>query len=164
MQKLLTLFNLKKNMKSSSFVFKIQSLILLVVISSCTTDQSDYTKMNYKLLSDGNGLNKSTFLVKNLKETRDYFADTLGFDIPKVDKFRKGLLDGTITTRINFPGMTSIEFLSIEDSLIVDSPPAYISNFLTNHEGIQQYTLSSSSVDTTSVSYTHLTLPTIYSV
>jgi len=73
MQKLLTLFNLKKNMKSSSFVFKIQSLILLVVISSCTTDQSDYTKMNYKLLSDGNGLNKSTFLVKNLKETRDYF-------------------------------------------------------------------------------------------
>jgi len=154
MQKPFTLFNLKKNMKSSSFVFKIQSLILLVVISSCTTDQSDYTKMNYKLLSDGNGLNKSTFLVKNLKETRDYFADTLGFDIPKVDKFRKGLLDGTITTRINFPGMTSIEFLSIEDSLIVDSPPAYISNFLTNHEGIQQYTLSSSSVDTT---YTWLT-------
>jgi len=36
----------------------------------------------------------------------------------------------------------------------VDSPPNNISNFLTNHEGIQQYTLSSSSVDTT---YTWLT-------
>ncbi|MFY0604890.1 MAG: c-type cytochrome [Flavobacteriaceae bacterium] len=149
MHKPFTFFSLKNIIQRSSFFFKIKSLILLFVISSCSTDQSDYTKLKYKLLSDGTGLNKSTFLVKNLKKTRDYYADTLGFDIPKVNRFKKGVIDGSITTRMSFPGMTSIEFLAIEDSLVSNSTPSFITDFLANHQGIQNYTLSSSSVDTT---------------
>ena len=130
---------------------KTSILLVLGIISSCTTDQSEYTKISYRLMGAGNGLNKSTFIVNDLKKTRDYYADTLGFDIPKADKFKKGSFDGVITTRINFPGMTSIEFLSIEDSLVTNNTPSFISDFLAKHEGIQKYSLSSSSVDTTSI-------------
>tara|TARA_R110002073_G_scaffold8207_3_gene45738 strand:+ start:21580 stop:23541 length:1962 start_codon:yes stop_codon:yes gene_type:complete len=105
--------------------------------------------MSYKLLSDGNGINKTTFIVNNLKSTRDYFADTLGFNMPKVSRFKKGVFEGTMTTNVSFPGMTSIEFLSIEDSLVTSNTPSFLSAFLANNEGIQKYSLSSSSVDTT---------------
>jgi len=135
--------------ESYLFNLRISLLLVLGIISSCVTEQTDYTKMSYRLLSEGNGINKSIFMVNDLKSTRDYYADTLGFNMPKADKFRKGAFDGSITTRISFPGMTSIEFLSIEDSLVTKNTPSFISNFLANHEGIQKYSLSSSSVDTT---------------
>ena len=131
------------------YTFKISLLLILGIASSCSTDENKYSQTGYPLLSSGNGLNKSTFLVKNLKSTRDYYADTLGFKIPDTDKFKKGTIDGSITTGIRFPGMTSIEFISIEDSLMTNDTPSVVSNFLANHEGIQKYSLSSSSVDTT---------------
>lgn len=131
------------------FTVKTSLLLTLGIISSCATDQPDYTKMSYRLLSDGSGIYKSTFIVNDLKSTRDYFADTLGFNVPKANRFKKGIFEGTMTTNVSFPGMTSIEFLSIEDSLVTNNTPSFISNFLANHEGIQKYSLSSSSVDTT---------------
>ena len=149
MQKSFTFFNLRILKIRYSFTLRASLLLVLGMISSCATDQNEYSKTGYPLLRDGNGINKSTFLVNNLKDTRNYYADTLGFDMPKPDRFRKGTFDGSITTRISFPDMTSIEFLSIEDSLITDSPPSFITSFLENHQGVQKYSLSSSSVDTT---------------
>lgn len=133
------------------YLFTLRAILLLTlgIISSCATDQTDYTKMSYRLLNAGSGIYKSTFIVNDLKSTRDYFADTLGFNVPKANRFKKGTLDGTITTSVNFPGMTSIEFLSVEDSLVTKNTPSFISTFLANHEGVQNYSLSSSSIDTT---------------
>lgn len=105
--------------------------------------------MPIPLLGNGIGLNNATFLVHDLKKTRDYFADTLGFKMPEKDKFNKGIIEGTLATSIYFPDFTSIEFLSLEDSLITKKTPSFIADFLAVNEGIQKYSLSSSSVDST---------------
>lgn len=149
MQKFFTLFNFTILRNRYLFTVRTSLFLVLGIISSCAPDQTDYSKMSYKLLSDGNGINKTTFIVNNLKSTRDYFADTLGFNMPKVSRFKKGVFEGTMTTNVSFPGMTSIEFLSIEDSLVTSNTPSFLSAFLANNEGIQKYSLSSSSVDTT---------------
>lgn len=121
----------------------------MIFFSSCSTDKNRYTETRYELLSKGYGIHSSTLLVNDLKSTRDYYSDTLGFKMQKADQFKKGVYDGTITTRIRFPGMASIEFISTVDSLDTKNTPSFISNFLDKHEGIQNYSLSSSSVDTT---------------
>ena len=45
--------------------------------------------------------------------------------------------------------MTSIDFFSMVDSLQTDKTPVAVSEFLVNHQGIQKYSLSSSSADST---------------
>lgn len=149
MKKALTFFNLLIGARRESFYLRTLLLFVLVIVCSCTTDRTEDVKNSEPLLGMGYGISNSTFFVNNLKNARDYYVDTLGFDMPNVDKFKKGHLDGAITTSINFPGMTSIEFLSIEDSLIANNAPLYITDFLAKHQGIQKYSLSSSSVDTT---------------
>lgn len=124
-------------------------LLATVLLSSCSKENVKYTKMPYPLLGDGIGLEKAIFLVKDLKKTRDYFADTLGFEMRKSDAFRKGQFEGTITADINFPDLTSIEFFALQDSLITKNTPSFIADFLAKSEGVQKYSMSSSSIDST---------------
>lgn len=149
MRKTLAFFNLKIKEKLYSFILRTALLLILVISASCATDQTVDIKNSAPLLGIGYGIGSSSFFVNNLKSTRDYYVDTLGFDIPDVAKFKKNHIDGALTVEMNFPGMTSIEFLSIEDSLISNITPSYITDFLAKHEGVQKYSLSSSSVDTT---------------
>lgn len=119
-------------------------------MASCATDRTEDIPKSDALFGQGYGLDKATLIVKNLKSARDYYADTLGFDVPKVENFEKGINDGSIFTNIQFADFSILQLLSIEDSLIKKSTtPSFISAFLANHEGVQKYTLSSSSVDTT---------------
>jgi catechol 2,3-dioxygenase-like lactoylglutathione lyase family enzyme len=134
-----------------SSIIKIPILLLLSIFSSCTTSEPID---GYPLLGAGNGINNATLIVNDLKSTRDYYADTLGFDLPDTDEFNKGVIDGTITTSIGFPDMSSLELLALEDSLVSPSTPSFITSFLEKYEGIGMYSLSSSSADTT---YTWLT-------
>ncbi len=145
----LAFFNLKIRKKSSLFNLRTALLLVLIIILSCATDKTEDQKNSDPLLGIGYGIGSSSFFVNNLKSTRDYYVETLGFDMPNTDKFKKSHLDGAVTARINFPGMTSIEFLSIEDSLVTNNAPSYITDFLAKHEGVEKYSLSSSSVDTT---------------
>ena len=125
------------------------TVLCILIISACSKEKVKYTKMPYPLLGDGIGLEKVTFLVKDLKKTRNYFADTLGFDMSKEDTFSKGQFEGTLTTGIYFPDLTSIEFFALQDSLITKNTPSFIADFLAKSEGIQKYSISSSSVDST---------------
>ncbi len=149
MKKAVTFFNFTNKGKWCSFILRIPLLLVIGIISSCSTNKTEGIKDGDPLLGIGFGINNSTLIVKNLKSTRDYYADTLGFNIPDSDKFKKGVSDGSIITTVRFPDMSSIELLSIEDSLVTNSIPSFISSFLAHHEGVQMYSLSSSSTDTT---------------
>ncbi len=127
---------------------KFLALLFLGILFSCSSEP-DYSIIRKQLLGNGYGLGSSTFLVKDLKQARDFCADTLGFSLPKASRFKKGLQKGTVTTRMRFPDMTAIDFISLPDSLVTDETPIFISNFLAKHQGIQKYILSSSSVDKT---------------
>ena len=135
--------------KRNSFILKITLFIGLLIISSCSTNETEDVKFGDRLLGIGFGINNATLMVNDLKQTRDYYADSLGFKIANSDKFKKGVDDGTIITSIRFPDMSSFELLSTEDSLITNSIPDFISSFLVTNEGVQRYSLSSSSLDTT---------------
>ena len=145
MKKALTLIKVSYKAKWDSFYLRT----ILLFVFSCNNDRTEDLERSDALLGLGYGIASSSFFVNNLKSTRDYYVDTLGFDMPNVDKFKQNHIDGALTATMNFPGMTSIEFLSIEDSLVTDKAPKYITDFLDNYEGVQAYSLSSSSVDTT---------------
>lgn len=132
-----------------SFLLRTPLIILLAVLSSCNTAID-----GYPLLGAGYGVNNATLIVNDLKSTRDYYADTLGFDLPDADQFKKGILEGTVSAKMRFPDMSSIELVGINDSLATTSISSFITSFLAQSEGIGMYSLSSSSVDTT---YTWLT-------
>lgn len=142
-------FSVKTYINGFSSRLIMSFLLATVLLSSCSKENVKYTKMPYPLLGDGIGLEKAIFLVKDLKKTRDYFADTLGFEMRKSDAFRKGQFEGTITADINFPDLTSIEFFALQDSLITKNTPSFIADFLAKSEGVQKYSMSSSSIDST---------------
>jgi hypothetical protein len=83
-----------------------------------------------------------------LKAARDYYSDSLGFDMRKPDKFDTVFNVG-ITTSVYFPDLFTLEFLSVADTAAVKSEHAFIKSFLKEHEGARMYALSSSSADTT---------------
>lgn len=149
MQNPFKLLNFNVFNKIFKFTLKISIIISFSLFSSCTSNESKYATMSNKLLGNGNGIGQIVFVVNDLKSTRNYYADSLGFSLPKSDKFKKGIYKGLITTNSRFPDMTSLQFLSIEDSVKNKNIPSYITNFLAKFQGIQSYILSSSSIDTT---------------
>lgn len=130
---------------------KTLTILAIIVSASCTNNEPEAIKKNYSLLGIGHGLHGATLMVNDLNRTRDFYTDTLGFKMAEANKFEKGFFDGSLVTSINFPDASKLDFLSIEDSLITDAPPTFINSFLANHEGIQRYYLSSSSLDTTAL-------------
>lgn len=131
--------------------FSIPFVLLFIVVffSSCSSDQAN-TK---NLLGIGYGIGNATILVKNLSAARNYYADTLGFTMPKPGKFDT-IFNAGVTASIDFPDFSSLEFLSIADTAIVESQYSFIKSFLEHNEGVRTYSLSTSSADTT---YTWLT-------
>lgn len=115
-------------------------------ISSCISNHEN--KEVKDLLGAGFGVNNASIIVTDLKSTRDFYADTLGFDIPHSDNFEKGTGDGSVFTKFDFPDMSSIKLLSVEDSLVSNKTPSFITAYLDQYEGVGKYSLSSSSVDT----------------
>lgn len=146
MHKTYPIFRLTTEGTLRSSIIKTSLFVLIVLFSSCSNESE---KDPYPLLGAGFGINNSTLLVNDLKSTRDYYADTLGFDVPGVDEFENGIFEGTVTTEIEFPDMSSLSFLSLEDSLVTTNTPSFIAAFLAKNEGIGMYSVSSSSVDTT---------------
>ncbi len=121
-------------------------LLFLFSFSSCTSDNKEGSKNLFGL---GYGISSTTLLVNDLKAARNYYADTLGFTMPSADEFNKGIFDGAFTTSIDFPDFSSIEFLSVADSVVVERKYAFIESFLKQHVGVRTYALSTSSADTT---------------
>jgi cbb3-type cytochrome c oxidase subunit III len=130
--------------KNKWFSIGLLTTMVAVLISSCSSDSSG----SKKLMGLGFGLSSATLLVNDLKAARDYYSDSLGFDMRKPDKFDT-VFDVGITTSIYFPDLSTLDFLSVADSATVKSEHAYIKSFLKEHEGARMYALSSSSADTT---------------
>lgn len=124
----------------------------LIVIAFFPLLNCTYQKEKPFLLGQGLGLNSATLFVDDLYASIKYYKDTLGFDIRS--EIEPGTIRGTLTTSVGFGDMTSLEFLSINDSSDLDSIPAYIREFLAEQEGIRLFSLSSSSLDSTYLSLT----------
>lgn len=138
------ILNLSNNpLKQGIILFSI-----LVLLSSCSND-GDYIAISNKTMSYGTGIDKTFFLVKDLQKTRDYFADTLGFSVPKSNRFQKSNYEGVMTTRVRFPDMSSFHFLAVEDSIVSDTTPTEFIDYLSKQEGLFKYSISSSQLDTT---------------
>jgi mono/diheme cytochrome c family protein/rhodanese-related sulfurtransferase/catechol 2,3-dioxygenase-like lactoylglutathione lyase family enzyme len=151
MLSLLKRFNATAEKRYTSALLKTIAILAILVSASCANNETEAIKKNYSLVGIGHGLHAATLMVNDLNRTRDFYTDTLGFKMAETAKFEKGFFDGTLVTSINFPDASKLDFLSVEDSLITDSPPTFITSFLANHEGIPRYYLSSSSVDTTAL-------------
>jgi cbb3-type cytochrome c oxidase subunit III len=127
--------------------FSVGALIalagILILSGSCSNKNG-----SKQLMGSGYGISNTTLLVNDLKTTRKYYADTLGFDMPKPDKFDT-VFDAGISTSIYFSDFSSMEFLSVADTTTVEPEHAFIKLFLKEHQGVRMYSLSSSSADTT---------------
>jgi cbb3-type cytochrome c oxidase subunit III len=130
--------------KNKWFSTGLLAAMIAVFISSCTPDSTG----SQKLMGLGFGISSATLLVNDLKAAREYYADSLGFDMPKPDKFDT-IFDAGISTSIYFPDLSTIEFLYVADTARVKNEHAFIKSFLKEHEGVRMYALSSSSADTT---------------
>ena len=115
---------------------------------SSSSNDSDYIAISNKTIINGTGIDKTFFLVNDLEKARDYFADTLGFSVPKSKRFQKSNYDGVMTTRVRFPDMSSFHLLSVEDSIVSDYTPAMFKEYLSKQKGLFKYTISSSQLDT----------------
>lgn len=151
MRSLLKRFNATAEKSCHLAFLKTLTILAFFVSASCANNEPKVIQQKYSLLGIGHGLHGATLMVNDLNRTRDFYADTLGFKMAEADKFEKGYFDGSVVTSINFPDASKLDFLSIEDSLITNAPPTFIKSFLANHEGIQRYYFSSSSVDTTAL-------------
>jgi cbb3-type cytochrome c oxidase subunit III len=126
------------------FSIGLLTALLALLISSCSSDSTG----SKKLMGLGFGLSSATLLVNDLKAARDYYSDSLGFDMRKPDEFDTVFNVG-ITTSIYFPDLSTLDFLSVADTANVKSEHAFIKSFLKEHEGARMYAVSSSSADTT---------------
>ncbi len=131
---------------------KIVSLLSILLLSGilllgCPLEESEKPF----LLGQGIGINSATLMVNDLEAARNYFSDTLGFNINR--SAEPGVFEGSMTTSIAFGDMSAFELLAVDDSL-KHSTPAFIRTFLASGEGVRLFALSSSSVDSTAMALT----------
>lgn len=117
-------------------------LISSILISSCQSKAPQETF----LLGQGTGINGVTLMVNDLETTINYYRDTLGFNVRAP---RAGSYEGSVATGISFGDMSSLELMSLNDTLEESSLPAFVKSFLSSNEGVRLFSLSSSSTDST---------------
>ncbi len=129
------------------------SVSILFLLSSALfcNCQSENEKKPF-LLGQGTGINSATLVVDDINKVIDYYRDTLGFNIR--GSAEKGVFEGFLSASIALGDMTSFDFLSIDDSVAESSIPQFIRTFLASNEGVRFFSLSSSSVDSTSLGLT----------
>ncbi|MFT5885414.1 MAG: cbb3-type cytochrome c oxidase subunit III [Arcticibacterium sp.] len=152
---LVMITRIKSEMKKkiNTHLWKYSNNLNLITIASTfafiisVTACSENNEKPY-LLGSGYGINSATLFVDDLDATRNYLRDTLGFTIS--NKMEKGTFDGSIVSSISFADLSSLEILSLNDSISEEAKPPFISSFLKKQEGLRLYALSSSSTDSTS--------------
>jgi cbb3-type cytochrome c oxidase subunit III len=149
MQKAFIISHLKNAKKWRSISLRTALLFFLGFHLSCVSEPAEKLSDDHFLMGSGYGIHSSVLLVKDLESTQKYFSEVLGFNISKRNQSEKGVIEGTISTVINLPDMSSLELLSVEDSARTNSESSFIQTFMEQHEGVRMYKLSSSSVDST---------------
>ena len=124
-------------------------LLFLGFIFSCTSDKIESVDSLKVLTGLGYGINSSTLVVRDIDSTKKHFTEVLGFKKPVPKGVEKGPFAGGLSFTYMFPDMSSLELLSVEDSITVAGRDSFIVDFLQQHEGVRKYALSSSSADST---------------
>lgn len=127
---------------------KKQLIFLLMAISVVLVGYKNQEPNNDSLMGLGLGISNATVIVSNLDSARKYYADVLGFDMTKPDKFEKGIYSGSISASASFPDMSSLELITVKDSSS-SAENSFITSFLKHQEGVRWYALSTSSANTT---------------
>lgn len=130
----------KSSAKSFAVIFSFGFILLL---GACNTN-----KQSKSILGLGIGVNNLTLFTNDIDSTTNYYKNTLGFRIGSIRN--SGEYKGMLSSSINFPDMTSFEFMAVSDSADITEIPTFITDYLSKHEGIGYYALSTSSIDSTS--------------
>ena len=121
---------------------------LLIFISSCATKEKEKSG-DSRLLGAGFGIASTTIIVKNLDSARNYYFNSLGFNMPPRKRFKKVIYEGTLSASLEFADWSVLELLSVKDTATVAAKHPFILSFLKQHEGARMYSMLTSSVDTT---------------
>lgn len=128
---------------------KNHHLIVLVLAISCLLPACQNQKSNHDaLLGLGLGISDATLVVSNLDSARQHYAEDLGFDIPKPEKYEQGIYKGSIGFSAFFPDMSALEFITLKDST-AKAKRSFIGSFLKKQEGVRLYALSTSAAKNT---------------
>lgn len=128
---------------SKKSIFTLLTFTSLFLLTNCQQNENKGF-----VLGSGIGVNNLTLMVNDLDTTSKYYNETLGFRVGGIGA--NGEYEGILSASINFSDMTSFEIHSISDSAYQKDIPTFISNYLAEHEGMRLYTLSTSSIDSTS--------------
>ncbi len=133
-------------------VFSIPHIILIILsltsLISCNEENAAIVERPF-LQGNGFGYSSITVGVEDMDSTRNYFAERLGFSLGRSKDARSGHIKGTLTSTVRFPNMSSIELLSTIDTIAVTGKDSVLHEFLRPKPGVNMYTLSSSSLDST---------------
>ncbi|MDX2067977.1 MAG: c-type cytochrome, partial [Haliscomenobacter sp.] len=130
-------------------ISKNHHLIVLVLAISALLPACQNQKSNHQsLVGLGLGISDATVVVSNLDSARQHYAENLGFDIPKPEKYDPGIYSGSIGISAFFPDMSALELITLKDS-IPKPKQSFIRSFLKKHEGVRLYSLSTSSAKAT---------------
>ncbi|MCK0109401.1 c-type cytochrome [Flavobacteriaceae bacterium S0825] len=140
----------KANLSKKFYIHAIIITILCFTsLVSCKKDQYAMVEEEPFLLGRGFGFSSATINVANIDSARQYFSEKLGFSLGRSKEAEKGNIKGTLTSRLGFPDMSSIELLSVIDSIPVTGKDSVLHQFLRQKPGVRMYTFSSSSIDST---------------
>jgi len=124
---------------------KNKQLIVLFITISCLLVACQDQKSKYdSLLGLGLGIASATLVVPNLDSARLDYTEDLGFDIPKPEKYDRGIYSGSVGFSTFFPDMSTLEFITLVDSM-PNAKRSFIGSFLKKQEGVRLYSLSTSS-------------------
>ena len=135
-----------KGVKNNIVLPFISLVIFIVLFTACTTKQQNEVPKINRLIGDGFGLKGASIIVKNLEKARNFYTDTLGFNLPLPKKFEKGLYDSTQMASVDFADFSTFDLLSTTDSV---SKAGKQASFLEHTKNAILYSFSTSSVDTT---------------
>jgi mono/diheme cytochrome c family protein/rhodanese-related sulfurtransferase len=136
-------------MHTSHKTSKNHHLIVLVLAISSLLPACENQKSNHdSLLGLGLGISDATVVVSNLDSARLHYTEDLGFDIPKPEKYAKGIYQGSIGFSAFFPDMSALEFITLKDST-AKAKHSFIGSFLKKQEGVRLYDLSTSAAKNT---------------
>lgn len=135
----------RRSLNTDRMVGCLFSVLLILLLSSCVDQE---TQKKAFLFGKGYGINEVTLLTRDLTSARQYFKDTLGFELS--DEIEAGAIEGTLALTTFFPDMATITLVSPNDTLDELTPP-YIGEYLAMNEGIRMYSFSSSSADSTAM-------------
>lgn len=137
------------NIKQPFLLYVALVFFAAIAGSSCQTEQTGVPEGSQVLMGNGYGISSLTLFVSDLDSAQIHFTDVLGFSAPSPEMTEDGLIEGTVMTTFPFADMSSIELLSLGDSVIVGGKDSLLLDYLDRFEGVGMYSLSSSSLDST---------------